>query len=224
MIYAIYVALGLVSFLTILNGFLMGSKKNQIDILLSFLLVGLVFAAFAVAGWKLGILAICIAFLSAIFTRSLAACTASRIFAVSRDGNCRPVGLPTRHLQAISQQLGRPIDPNQTAKEIFSSSNRSTDALTALLEYCASQSAIKELMNEFQISRDDLRELYYDLLRAGAGQWVCGHYVAASALAYPEALRHILLSKANGSFNIRTSYNVIMYFEQGETLQVQNPK
>jgi hypothetical protein len=221
MIYAIYVALGVVAFLTILNGFLMGAKKRQIDILLSFLLVGLVVAAFAVAGWKLGILAIGIVFLSAIFTRSIAARTASRLFALSTRGGSGPVGLPPRRLQTISQQLGRPIDPNQIAKEMFSGSNRSTDALTALLDYCESQPVIEGLMNEFQISRDDLRELYYDLLRSGAGQWVCGHYVAASALAYPEPLRYMLVRKRNnGSFNIETASNVIMYFEQGSALQV----
>ena len=221
MIYTIYVALGVVAFLTILNGFLMGAKKKQIDVLLSVLLVGLVVAAFAVAGWKLGILAIGIAFLSAIFTRSIAARTASRLFALSTRGGSGSVGLPPRRLQTISQQLGRPIDPNHIAKEMFSGSNRSTDALTALLDYCESQPVIEGLMNEFQISRDDLRELYYDLLRSGAGQWVCGHYVAASALAYPEPLCYMLVRKRNnGSFNIETASRVIMYFEQGSALQV----
>jgi hypothetical protein len=221
MIYTIYVALGVVAFLTILNGFLTGAKKKQIDVLLSVLLVRLVVAAFAVAGWKLGILAIGITFLSAIFTRSIAARTASRLLALSTRGGSGSVGLPPRRLQAISQQLGRPIDSNQIAKEMFSGSNRSTDALTALLDYCESQPVIEGLMNEFQISRDDLRELYYDLLRSGAGQWVCGHYVAASGLAYPEPLRYMLVRKRNDkSFNIETASNVIMYFEQGSGLQV----
>jgi hypothetical protein len=104
---------------------------------------------------------------------------------------------------------------------MFSGSNGSTDALTALLDYCESQPVIEGVMNEFQVSRDDLRELYYDLLRSGAGQWVRGHYVAASALAYPEPLRYMLVRKRNDkSFTIETASNVIMYFEQGSGLQV----
>jgi hypothetical protein len=221
MIYAIYVALGVVAFLTILNGFLMGAKKTQIDVLLSVFLVGLVIAAFAVAGWKPGILAIGIAFLSAILTRSIAARTASRLLGLSTRRASGYVGLPPRRLQTISQQLGRPIDPNQLAEEMFSGGNRSTDALTALFDYCESQAVIEKVMNELQVSHDDLRELYYDLLRSGAGQWVCGHYVAASALAYPEPLRYLVVRKRNnGSFDIEMASNVIMYFEQGSALEV----
>jgi hypothetical protein len=131
------------------------------------------------------------------------------------------VGLPPARLQSISLQLERPFDPNQLAKEMFSSSDCTTEALTALLDYCESRPVIKEVMNEFQASQDDLKELYYDLLRSGAGQWVFAHYVAASALAYPEPLRYMLMKKRNDkSFNIETAYNVIMYFERGATLQV----
>ena len=216
MIHAIYVALVLIGFLVVLNGFLSGGWKAQIDAWLSVFLIGLVIAAFAVAGWRLGILAIGIAFLSAIFTRYIAARTASRLFALSMRGGSGFVGLSPRRLQTISQQLGRPIDPNQIAKEMFSGSNHSTDALAALLDYCESQPVIERLINEFQISRDDLEELYYNLLGSGAGQWTCGHWVAASALAYPEPLRYMLVRKRNnGSFNIKTAFNVIVYFEQG---------
>jgi len=79
MIYAIYGALVLAAFLIVLNGFLRGAKKAQIDAVLSVLLLGLVFAAFFVAGWKLSLLAIGIAFLSAVVGRPIAARTASRL-------------------------------------------------------------------------------------------------------------------------------------------------
>ena len=83
MIYAIYLALSVVAFLVVLNGFLKGAKKAQIDAVLSFFLIGLVIAAFVVAGWRLGLLAIGIAFLSAVVTRPIAARTASRLLAQS---------------------------------------------------------------------------------------------------------------------------------------------
>jgi hypothetical protein len=218
MIYAIYVALGVVAFLTVLNGFLRGAKKTQIDVMLSFLLVGLVTAAFFVAGWKLGLLAIGVAFLSAIVSRSIAARTASRLFSLSTGRGGGHIGLPPRPLERISQQLGRRIDPNQLTKEMFSGSDRTAEALNALMDYCESQTGIQAVINEFQVSREDLRELYYDLLRLGAGQWTCGHWVAASALAYPEPLRYLLVRRRDNS--IETAFNVIMYFEQGLALQV----
>ena len=86
MIYAIYVALVLVAFLVVLNGFLRGAKKAQIDAVLSLLLLGLVITAFFVAGWELGLLAIVIAFLSAIIACPIAARLASRFFAGSTGG------------------------------------------------------------------------------------------------------------------------------------------
>ena len=79
MIYAVYVGLGVVAFLIVLNGFLRGAKKAQIDAALSLLLIGLIIIAFFVAGWKLGLLAIAIAFISAIITRPIAARLASRL-------------------------------------------------------------------------------------------------------------------------------------------------
>ena len=66
MIYAIYIALATVAFLTVLNGYLRGAKKGHIDALLSILLLALVIAAFVLYGWKLGLLSVAIAFISAV--------------------------------------------------------------------------------------------------------------------------------------------------------------
>jgi Na+-driven multidrug efflux pump len=86
-IYAVYVALALVAFLVVLNGFLRGAKKARIDAVLSLLLIGLIIIAFFVAGWKLGLLAIAIAFISAIVIRPIAARLASRLFAEKKSGD-----------------------------------------------------------------------------------------------------------------------------------------
>lgn len=216
MIYTIYITLVLVAFLVVLNGFLSSKKKAQIDVVLSLLLLGLVFTVFFVAGWKLGLLAISIAFLSAIITRPVAARLASRLFAGSTGGGGGYVGLPPRSLQKISQQLGRPIDPNRLMEEMLSSSDRSTDAEDALFDYCEQQPSIQAILKEFQVSRQDLQELYHQLIAVGAGQWTCEHWVAASALAFPESLRYAINRK--GKNMQETAFNLIMHFEQGSAL------
>jgi len=86
MIYIVYIALVVIAFLVVLNGFLRGAKKAQIDAVLSLLLIGIVIAAFAIAGWKHGLLAIVIAFLAAVITRPIAARLASKLFAMSSGG------------------------------------------------------------------------------------------------------------------------------------------
>lgn len=217
MIYIVYVALVVVAVLVVLNGFLRGAKKAQIDAVLSLLLIGLVIAAFAVASWKHGLLAIVIAFLSAVLARPIAARLASRFFSMSSGSGGGYVGLPPHPLQRISPELGKPIDPNKIMEEILSSSGRKASAEEELLDYCELQPSIQALLREFKISRQDLQELYHQLIMVGSGQWRCGHWVVASALAYPESLRYLLSRRGE---NIQeTAFNLIMYFEQGSALQ-----
>lgn len=217
MIYTIYIVLILVSFLIILNGFLRGAKKGQIDAILSILLIVLVIASFFFAGWKGGFLAIVVAFISAIITRPVAARIASKLLASSTGGRGTYVGLPPQPLQRISQKLGNSLDPNKIMKDILSGKEQDDNAEEAFLDYCEKQLKIQDLLKEFSVSRNDLQELYHKLIMAGAGQWTCGHWIPASALAYPESLRYIL-SRKEDNFQ-ETAFNLIMYFEQGSPLQ-----
>jgi len=217
MIYAIYIVLILASFLVVLNGFLRGAKKTQIDAVLSILLLGLVIASYFVAGWKSAFLAIVLAFISAIVTRPIAARIASKLFATSSGGGGSYVGLPPRPLQKISQELGKSLDPNKIMDDILSGNDDNDNAEEAFLDYCEQQPSIQALLNEFNVSRKDLQELYNKLIMAGAGQWTCGHWVPASALAYPESLRYVLNRREE---NIQeTAFKLIMYFEQGSPLR-----
>ena len=121
MIYAIYVALVAVAFLTVLNGFLRGAKKAQLDAVFSLLLLGLVIASFIVAGWKLGLLAIVVTFIGALLTRPLAARVASRLLSASTgDSGGAYVGLPPKPLERIAQELGPQIDPRTLVEEMLS--------------------------------------------------------------------------------------------------------
>lgn len=85
--------------------------------------------------------------------------------------------------------------------------------------------------------RATLRELFNRLRAVGAAQCTGGHYVAASALAYPHTLEFLLRyfrgvdSLADGytwpvdltsdrpdrDVALRVAYEVIMYFENGRT-------
>gem|GEM_PF-1204343 len=220
MIYAIYVALVFVAFLTMLNGFLRGAKKEQLDAVFGILLLGLIITSFFVAGWKFGLLAIAVSFISAFVTHSLAARVASRLLSLSTGGKSGGhIGLPPKTLRCISHELGHPIDLYKSANDFLRDGDRRSKALDALLDYCERQAAIQEIMQEFQLSRDDLRELYEQLVSAGAGQWACGHWVAASAVAYPEALRYALTRR--GRNIMETAGSLIMYFEQGMPLQAE---
>lgn len=122
-----------------------------------------------------------------------------------------------RPLQKISQELGKSIDLNKLMEDMSSSSDSKANAEEFFFDYCEQQQSIQPLLREFRVSRKDLKELYDKLIMAGAGQWTCGHWVPASALAYPESLRYILCRRKE---NIQeTAFNIIMYFEQGSPLK-----
>jgi uncharacterized membrane-anchored protein YitT (DUF2179 family) len=217
MIYVVYLALALITFLVVLNGFFRSAKKAQIDAVLCLLLIVLINIPFFIAGWKLGLIAIAIVYITAIISPPFAARLTSRLVALSSDSGGVYVGLPSRRLQKISQELGKLFDTNNVMEDIFSDGDRKTSAENALLDYCEQQPTIQVLLREHNISRQDLQLLYQQLLMAGAGQWTCGHWVAASALAYPESLRYMLTRK--GENMQKTAFNLIMYFEKGTALE-----
>jgi hypothetical protein len=131
----------------------------------------------------------------------------------------RAFGPPSQPLRRISQQLVQDInlfrqemEKGQFWKKHSAAEARRAKAEAALLDYCVSQPAIQSVMSEFQISRHDLQELYHWLLMHSAGQWRSGHWVAASALAYPESLRYILMRGEES--NLETVANLTWYFEE----------
>jgi hypothetical protein len=64
-----------------LNGFLIGAKKAKIDVVLSIILIGLIIITFAIYGWKAGLIAIVITFVSAVISRPFAAKAAYKLLA-----------------------------------------------------------------------------------------------------------------------------------------------
>ncbi len=213
--YYIYIVLILSVFLLALNKFLRGEWKAKIGIFLTALVVGLIIATFFIGNWQFGLFALGLAFISFIICRPIAARLASKLFTKSIGSRGKYVGLPPRRLKKISKELGRPLDLRKA--NILNNGDRRDSAKEALLDFCYQQPRISALLGESQISRKALQALYDELIMAGAGQWICGHWVAASAIAYPESLQYMLKKNKN---NIQeTAFNLIMYFEQGTPLK-----
>lgn len=215
MIYVIYIIIIFFPFLLIYNDFLRGSKKIQIDAFLGMVIMGLIISSFFVAGWKYGLVAVGLVFVSAIVTRPIAARLASKTFAfmMNRKFSNYP-GLPPKSLERISMELGNMQLYNYNLY-IYN------HAKEALINYCIKNTEVLKVMNEHQISREDLLEIYDKLIAVGAGQWRCGHWIPASVLAYPETLRYILVATKSGQRREKTAYNLMMYFDMGEPLSFE---
>lgn len=207
----------IIMYLILTNDFLRGRRKIQIDIVLTFFLFALITASFFVAGWKFGLGSIAVAFIGAMLTGSMAARTASRLLALS--GGQVPgsyVGLPPKPLQLISQELARNAN-GRFSDQILNKSNKSANPIEALIDYCDHQSEIQKIMRDHGITRSRLKELYWQLVINGAGDWVCGHWVAASSIAYPASLRYLLKRQDQNIWE--TVQNLTMHFERGFSLE-----
>jgi hypothetical protein len=173
MIYLLYLLLALAAFFVVLNGFLRGSKRAQIDALLSVLLVSLLIVAFVAYSWKVGLIAISVTFFFALASRPLAARAATKLFALPSGISSSFPGLPPRALAKICGELGHgERDPSEMIQDLLSvGDTRREAAEDALFDYCEGSVGLRQVMEEFGASRATLKELYSALLATGAGQW-----------------------------------------------------
>lgn len=223
MVYAIYFLLALVTFFFFSIGFGRGSKKPQAQTFLVILGLGLLGIAFLFGGWRLGLLAIAITWISTFITRPLAARFTSKLLSTVSGEQGRYVGLPPKPLAEISKRLAESLSLYEKpgVKDFILAGELEEVALNDLLDYCEQQPSVQDLLQEFNATRLDLKTFYERLIQARLGQWVCGHWVAASSLVYPESLRYLLLraeliQEDKSLFQI--AGDLLFHFERGSQL------
>lgn len=69
--------------------------------------------------------------------------------------------------------------------------NSAEEELFSLIE---ADDSLRRIMRAHGACRETLRDAYHLLLGAGCGQWVKGHWLAASALAFSGTLDYVLTS------------------------------
>lgn len=143
-------------------------------------------------------------------------------------------GPPTR-LKEISQRLARPTGQRLDLEVLMADDGE--QGQDELFKLCEEDTAVSEVMKRYQATRATLSELFTRLRAVGAGQWAGGHYVAASALAYPHTLEFLLRyfrgvdsldagypwpvdltsDRPERAVAMRVAYELIVYFESGRT-------
>lgn len=103
-----------------------------------------------------------------------------------------------RKLQRLAKIITRKTD---LRTELSSDSSPKQEALDEYLYICIESDDISELMLEFNLNKDSLKEIYNDLILMSLGQWVKGQYVALSTLYNYEALGFYLVAKNSGIEN-----------------------
>ncbi len=88
-------------------------------------------------------------------------------------------------------------------------------ALEKFWDLCMENVGVMQVMSDYDLSRNSLNEIYYDLLGHGAGQWVRGHYVALSVLAYNEPFLYYMIAKKDGLHSgLELALILVEYFKK----------
>lgn len=92
---------------------------------------------------------------------------------------------------------------------------RTDRAKEDLFDLCESEPDLRTVLQKHGANRDTLDEIYTNLIKIGAGQYVRGHFVAASSLAFGFTLDYVIAHKDDDSFDV-VAYNLILYFQENK--------
>lgn len=121
-------------------------------------------------------------------------------------------GLRADNIQRLAQSLSHPNSVVSLAH------GHKEQSLRELVEHCFNNPDLKDTLDHYGVSRQDLTQIYWQLVAAGAGQWIGKHYVPVAALTRVESLQYIV---SHGRKNIReTAFRLIQYFAQGTNLSL----
>lgn len=209
----------LTSLATLVAG-LRGSARDLITGTLSLLALVIAGAAIYLHRWY-GVGGVLAGLVISRLLLGVAESTAARL--MTRGGGSFP-GRPPRELQRISQTLGR-SRPIKTAADLFGPEAAKEvaakqAAMAELIRLSRSRPETREIVQASGLTDADIEDRLKRLVSAGAGQWVNGHFVAASALYYPAALKLTLSDwTGDGDATALTAHRLIGHFERGATLE-----
>lgn len=105
-----------------------------------------------------------------------------------------------RKLQLIISPPGQAIEDITSSfmSSLTSGKDKEGQALEDFLDLCEDDDGVKTVMGEYDLKREDLIIIYKKLRAIGLGQWVKGHYVALSTIAYYEPLLFVVESERRG--------------------------
>ena len=120
------------------------------------------------------------------------------------------------------RRLSKALSPPESIDQIVSNfmkqlserrSTRQDIALDGLIDLCVTDPTLSKILQLHGADSNTLRELHKTLLLNGAGQWVRGHFVAASALCFGQTLLYCLTTKDTAR---HMAFKLVYYFDKRE--------
>jgi hypothetical protein len=94
-----------------------------------------------------------------------------------------------------------------------SGADRKGQPLEEFLDLCESDEGVAKVMLQYNLNRNDLKDIYRRLVSVGLGQWIKGHYAALSTIAYFEPLIYVVDSEKNGTEWMEIVGNILYYWQ-----------
>ncbi len=122
----------------------------------------------------------------------------------------------SRRLKRISKVLGAETSFDDFIFGLGSEIGPKGQALSELFDLCETDPELRRVLENYAADRKQLRTIYITLIANGAGQWVRGHYVAASAFAFVPTLEYVLGAHPEGESLPEMAFKLVDYFELGK--------
>ena len=137
-------------------------------------------------------------------------------------------------LKKISKILGAPLTLD--VQSLIKDSSKNDEALDNLYNLSKDFKYTNKRLDEYKVDKERFKRIYGNLVIAGAGQWIKGHWVPASSLVFGSTLEYILeeLEKHKGEdlnssiplsnipgYWMEIAFNLIEYFEKGKMGRVE---
>ncbi len=113
-------------------------------------------------------------------------------------------------LRRISKVLGGGLSVDDLL------SDKKGQALTELFDLCEADPKLSRVLAEHSADRGQLEATYQALIANGAGQWVRGHYVAASAFVFVPTLEYVFGAHPEEESLPEMAFKLVHYFEYGK--------
>ena len=129
-----------------------------------------------------------------------------------------------RQLQFDIVPPNEDLSISDSFKKILKTGKNKDQALDNFLDLCESDDGVIKVMENYDLTRDDLKEIYVLLEINGLGQWVKGHYAALSTIAYLEPLLFYVEATQQNISLREITYVLLEYWEgripQGELIKM----
>ena len=129
-----------------------------------------------------------------------------------------------RKLRATIRELSLTLGRSKTTEDHYqealsrhlSGRSKYDEAINSLIDVALQNDDVAYIAKVHGIDRATLREVYSELVLAGAGQWVRGHYVPVATFVLPLTMGFVL-SRRGRMHNSEIAHTLLQYWETGDT-------